>query len=115
MLDKKELNKIFKREHSAVSRNCQLKIFCGKPGSEDPGLGGGAGAGLPLPAEGRLDGAPAGQRSGLGAGPNLWTWILPETALAAALPQAKQLMRLSEPDCSPPRPAAPVSPLGLSD
>lgn len=55
VFDKKELNKIFKGEHSAVSRNCQLKIFCGKPGSEEPGLGsGGAGrqwrvAGLPLP------------------------------------------------------------------
>ena len=56
MRDKKELNKIFKRERSAVSRNRQLKIFCGKPGSEEPGLGDGAVAGLPLPAEGRLDG-----------------------------------------------------------
>lgn len=39
VFDKKELNKIFKGEHSAVSRNWELKIFCGKPGSEGPGLG----------------------------------------------------------------------------
>lgn len=52
-------------------------------------------------------GAPAGQCSSLGAGPHLWTWILPETVLVVALPQAKQPMRLSEPDCSPPHPAWP--------
>lgn len=38
VFDKKELNKIFKGEHSAVSRNRQLKIFCGKPGSEERAL-----------------------------------------------------------------------------
>lgn len=43
MFNKKELNKIFKGEHSAESRNCRLKIFCGEAGSEEPGLGSGDG------------------------------------------------------------------------
>lgn len=38
MFNKKELNKIFKGEHSAVSRNCRLKIPCGHPGSAEPGV-----------------------------------------------------------------------------
>lgn len=59
VFDKKEPNEIFKGEHSAVSRNWELKIFCGKPGSEEPGLGRGGGGrqrpgqGCPFLAEGR--------------------------------------------------------------
>lgn len=69
--DKKELNKIFKGEQSAVRRNRQLKIPCGKPGAEEPGFGGGGRRrGRPFLAEGReVSGPPAGQPSSLGMTP----------------------------------------------
>lgn len=107
VFDRKELNKIFKGEHSAVSRDCQLKIFCG-----EPGLGRGAGRrqhrvtsqGCPFLVAGReLRGPPTGQQSAIGAGPHLQTQIIPETECgwqlsALSLPA---LCDFQNPDSSP--------------
>lgn len=102
----KEPNKIFKGEHSAVSRNCQLKIFCGQPGLEGPAGQGGRGkaasrAGLPLRGEDREDwtvlrpARPHQRQDCLGVG-----------ACCPALPGACQLHVLLEPRQPLPSPVA---------
>lgn len=108
VFDKKELNKIFKGEHSAVSRNCQLKIFCGKPGSEERALGRARGGrvvsqGCPFLAEGReVRGPPAGQHSGLGAGCHLETRLFQKKNPAGrSLPRAYRLYATSRSQLSP--------------
>ena len=93
-----------------MSRNCQLKIFCGKPGSEEPGLEvEGEEGSTASPAEGRESGAARWVARWPWGWPPPMIWILPETESwrqlsASSQPSSTGLLEPRELPFPPPPP-----------